>query len=263
MKSNQDWTRFWLETARRSNSDFEYNHGRSPGGTELEDLSTQELLTFIDAKSSEIIFDAGCGTGANILLLHRRAQALIGMDYNRGAIERSQKHIIERKLANVQLLHGSITEIPLPDSSVDKVICLSVLQYLDNGELRKVFSEFARILTRSGVVILHVKNISSIYLSTLWAIKKLRSMFRHATKLEYLRSYRWYVAQLTAAGFEVLDYNSFNWFVIEGMPNWLLSALRRFEFRHYRKPLFRTGFIRRHGADLKIKAQKKRISALV
>ena len=191
------------------------------------------------------MFDAGCGTGANILLLHSQVRQVYAMDYNHGAVERCQKKMVEHKIHNVEVMQGSITETPLSNSSVDKVICMSVLQYLDDAQVRIAFREFKRILKPGGMVILHVKNLSSVYLSTLWLMKKTKALFQRGTKLEYFRPFRWYVNELSASGFEVVDYNSFNWFMLEGMPKGLLSRLQKFEFEHCQKSVFKSQFIRR------------------
>jgi ubiquinone/menaquinone biosynthesis C-methylase UbiE len=255
MNRDDEWRTFWEETAERSGSDFEYDRGRSPRHKEIEELSNQELLSFIDPNPSEVVLDAGCGTGANIFLLHQKVQRLIGMDYNRGALERCARRILFNKTENVELVQGDATSLPLPDSSVDKVLCMSVLQYLTDAEVRKSFAEFVRILKDRGIVILHVKNISSLYLSTLWTAKKAKSFLGMKTKLEHLRSYRWYVKQLESFGFEVLAYNSFNLFMVESMPKRLLLFFQKLELKYYDKFPLRLGFMRRRGSELKIKAR--------
>jgi ubiquinone/menaquinone biosynthesis C-methylase UbiE len=255
MNRDNEWRTFWEDTAERSGSDFEYDRGRSPRQKEIENLSNQELLSFIDPNPSEVVFDAGCGTGANIFLLHQKVQRLIGMDYNRGAIERCERRILSNKIDNVELVRGDVTSLHLPDSSVDKVLCMSVLQYLTAAEVRKSFAEFVRILKDRGIVILHVKNISSLYLSTLWAAKKAKLLLGMKTKLEHLRSYRWYVKELESFGFEVLAYNSFNLFMVESMPKRLLQFFQKLELKYYDKFPLRLGFMRRRGSELKIKAR--------
>lgn len=255
MNADNQWRTFWKQKTEQSGSDYEYDHGRSPRQKVIEDLSNQELLSFIKPSPSEVIFDAGCGTGANILLLHSNVRHVSAMDYNQGAVERCRTKMHENGILNVEVMQGSITEIPLPSSSVDKTICLSVLHYLSNDEVRSAFGEFKRILKPGGVAVLHVKNLSSVYLSSLWMLKKAKSLFRSDIKLEYYRSFRWYVNELALSGFEVIDYNSFNWLMLEGMPKRVLSLLQKFEFEHYRDPFFRSKFIRCHGSDLKIKAQ--------
>ena len=189
-----------------------------------------------------------------MLLLHSKVQRIVGVDYSASAIARCKRRIASSKIPHVELMHGDITRLPLSDSSADIVLCMSVLQFLNDADARRAFAEFARILRPRGTVILHVKNLSSLYLSTLWAAKRLKLLLGKQTKLEYFRPYRWYVNELAATGFEVVHYNSFNLFMIEAMPQRLLRFLQKRELRHHKNFPFRTGFMRRHGSELKIKA---------
>jgi ubiquinone/menaquinone biosynthesis C-methylase UbiE len=253
MEKATDWKQFWEERSGNAASDFEFDHGLTPGA-EVEALSKHELLNFIDPKSDERIFDAGCGTGGNILLLHSKVKRIVGMDYSRGAVERCRRRIQSNNIGNAEVRQGSITQVPLPDSSVDKVLCMSVLQYVDDNEVKLAFKEFARILKDRGVLVLHVKNISSLYLATLWMAKRAKLLLGMGTKVEHYRSYGWYVRELESSGFTVLDYNSFQFFTVEGMPRSVVRFLQKLELKHRNKFPLRLGFLRRHGSELKIKA---------
>jgi SAM-dependent methyltransferase len=221
----------------------------------MENLYEQELVNFTQAERFEILLDAGCGTGVNILRLYSRVRKIIGIDYAFGSLQRCQKRIQAQKITNAYLCLGSVTTIPLPDCSVDRVLCLSVLQYLDDEEARLALREAVRVLTPGGMIILHVKNSSSLYWSTLRLAKQLKACLGGSTRIEYLRPFRWYVDELTSLNCDILDYNSLNLLVLEGMPKRVLSVLQRFELRYHDSPLFRSPFIRRHGAELKIKAR--------
>ena len=251
----KQWQRFWEEKADESVSDFEYDRGRSPRAEELENLSNKELLSFIDPRPGDVVFDAGCGTGVNILLLHSKVARIVGMDYNTGAVERTRRRVASAQIANVEVLHGSITTTPLPDGAVDKVLCMSVLQYLDDEGVRAAFREFHRILKPGGAVILHVKNIASLYLSTLWLMKKGKALLGRPARLEYYRTYRWYMNELQALGLTVTNFNSFNLLVIDRMPVGLLQRVQKFELSNYKGWLLSRAFVRRHGADLKVRAE--------
>ena len=226
----------------------------SPRDREIERLSEEELLNFTESANAETVLDAGCGTGVNILRLHSRVKKIIGMDYAGGSLERCQKRIQAQKLKNVHICMGTVAAIPLPDCSVDKILCLSVLQYLDDAEVREVLKEFVRVLRPGGVIILHVKNSSSLYWSTLRIAKAVKRFLGSTSRLYHLRSFRWYVHELGSLGCHIVDYNSFNLFMLEGMPRRVLSLLQRFELRHQSALAFRAPFIRRHGAELKIRA---------
>lgn len=253
-ENTTDWGQFWEDRSLSATSDFDFDHGSS-AEPEIEKLSKEELLNFIDPKPSETVFDAGCGTGGNMLLLHSKVKRLVGMDYSRGAVGRCQRRIQPRGLSNVDVIQGSITRIPLLDCSFDKILCMSVLQYLTDTEVRHSLTEFKRILRDRGILILHVKNLSSLYLATLWAAKKVKSYLGMETKIEHYRSYRWYARELESRGFAVLAYNSFGLFTLEGMPRRLVRFLQKLELRHWKRFPFRLSFLRRHGSELKIKAQ--------
>jgi ubiquinone/menaquinone biosynthesis C-methylase UbiE len=249
------WKQYWNDKNRSSASDYEVDRGTRPRDTEIESLSNKELLSFIDAKPSELVFDAGCVTGANILLLHPFVRRIIAMDYSDAAVARCQNRLALDGIDNVEVFQGDVTSIPLPDGAVDRVLCLSVLQYVGDMELRAAFREFARILRKGGTLVLHVKNLSSLYISTLWLMKRLLRALGWRVKLEYFRTFRWYVSELRRAGFCVSNYSSLNVFVVERMPRKLVLWLQRFELCHQNQFPFSSKFLRRHGSDLKIRAE--------
>jgi ubiquinone/menaquinone biosynthesis C-methylase UbiE len=254
MADSDRWRTYWEQRAEQSLPDYEYDRGRSPRGNEIELLSDQELLSFIQPEPGDTVFDAGCGSGVNIDRFHSRVRSIIAMDFSQGSVERARKRVRLCGIDNAKVIQGNVTEIPLPNRSVDKVLCMSVLQYLNDGDVRRAFAEFRRILRPQGVVILHVKNISSIYLATLYLMKKVKSLFRSGVQVEHYRSYRWYMRELESAGFKIAYYNSFNLLVLEGMPKSILQRLQKYELSNYNNWLMTRAFVRRHGSDLKVKA---------
>jgi ubiquinone/menaquinone biosynthesis C-methylase UbiE len=255
MLDSKSWRQVWEYKSKESVPDFELDRGISPRDLEIENLSERELVKFIGSSAPETILDTGCGTGVNILRLHSRVKRIIGIDYAWGLLERCQKRIQAHNIKNAYLCHASAMAIPLPDCSVDRILCLSVMQYLNDEEFRGVLREFTRVLTPEGVVILHVKNLSSLYWSTLWIAKRLKALLGMTTRIEYFRSFRWYVNELECANYRVVDYNSFNLLTLEGMPKGVLSFFQGFELRHHGDLLLRSPLLRRHGAELKIKAR--------
>jgi ubiquinone/menaquinone biosynthesis C-methylase UbiE len=255
MTTRSCWKQYWNEKNSSPASDYEVDRGTQPRDAEIERLSNEELLAFIAAEPSELVFDAGCGTGANILLLHPFARRIIAMDYSEAAVTRCQKRLALNGINNVEVFQGDITSIPLPDGAVDRVLCMSVLQYVDDAQLRAAFREFVRILKKDGTLVLHVKNLSSLYLSTLWLTKRLLLALGRDTKLEHFRTFRWYISELRRAGFRVSNYKSLNIVMLDRMPRKLLLWLQKFELSHQDRFPFSSGFLRRHGSDLKIRAQ--------
>jgi len=248
------WKQYWDQKNSSTVSDYEVDRGARLRNREIERLSNDELLDFIDAQSSDVVFDAGCGTGANILLLQPFVRRIIAMDYSEAAVARCQKRLALNGIDNVEVFQGDITSIPLPDDSVDRILCMSVLQYVDDTQSRAAFREFSRILKKDGTLVLHVKNLASLYLSTLWLMKRLRRILGRDTKLENLRTFHWYLSELQRAGFCPSDHRSLNIFVLDRMPRRLVLWLQKFELNHQSDFPFSSEFLRRHGSDLKIRA---------
>lgn len=255
MTARSCWKRYWDEKNSSTASDYEVDRGTPPRGAEIESLSNEELLAFIAAKPSELVFDAGCGTGATILLLQPFVRQIVAMDYSEAAVARCQKRLALNGIENVEVFQGDVTSILLPDGAVDRILCMSVLQYLDDTQLRAAFREFARILKKGGTLVLHVKNLASVYLSTLWLMKRLLHALGRDTKLEHFRTFHWYVSELRRPGFRVSNYRSLNVFMLERMPRKLVLWLQKFELSRQNQFPFSSGFLRRHGSDLKIRAQ--------
>lgn len=255
MGRSVDWRQIWEQRAKRIVSDFQLDRGRQPQDRETENLSQRQLIEFIDPRSSETVLDAGCGVGVNILRLHSLVRKVIGIDYSSGSVERCQKKIQELEIKNAEVRTASVTLIPLPNRSVDKILCLSVFQYLDQREVRQALTEFTRVVKPGGLIILHVKNLSSLYWSTLWPAKILINCVKGRGQTEYVRPFRWYVRKLATSGCDILAYDSFNLFTIDVMPGKLAPAVRGFEIRHHNDFFFRSLLARRHGAELMIKAK--------
>lgn len=254
MDKGTDWRQAWERESGSSVSDYELDRGRLPLNQEAEILSERELLSFIDPKDSETILDAGCGTGVNILRLHSRTRRIIAIDYAQGSLERCQQKIQARDIRNALLCVASVMAIPANDCSVDKILCMSVFQYLDDNEVRQALREFVRVLTPGGTIVLHVKNFSSLYWSTLWAAKRLKKLMGMSPRIEYLRPFRWYIKELKNSGLKILDYESYNLLMFDLVPQKLTSITQWFELKHHKGPFFRHPFVRRHGAELMIKA---------
>ena len=254
MNRATDWKQVWENKSGADVSDAQFDRGVAPRDADLDELSRRELLAFVGPRREEVVLDAGCGTGTNIRLLRGRVGAIFAFDYAGAAVARCHKRLRQEGINDVALMQASVTSIPLKDKSVDRVLCMSVLQYLNDEDVRAVLSEFGRVLRGHGQLVMHVKNLSSIYLSTLVLAKRAKRLLGRPVAMEYFRPFKWYISELRAAGFTVVDYNSFNVLMVDGMPRGWLNAIQRLELKHYQSPIIRRTMLRRSGSELKIKA---------
>jgi SAM-dependent methyltransferase len=90
------------------------------------------------------VLDLGAGTGKLTALL-----AELGADVTAVDPDESMLAVLREEVPSVRALHGKAEEIPLPDGSVDAVLCGQSLHWFD---LSRALPEIARVLTSGGVL---------------------------------------------------------------------------------------------------------------
>jgi ubiquinone/menaquinone biosynthesis C-methylase UbiE len=127
--------------------------GAHPGGI----LLTKDILANEKILNSSSILDAGCGTGQTAAYLYQQYKANVtGLEINPIMIEKA-KHRFQSLQVPVQLIQGSVEEVPLANDSFDFVLSESVLAFVKKP---KALSEFYRVLKRGGRLIANEMTIN-------------------------------------------------------------------------------------------------------
>jgi len=104
-----------------------------------------EIMRWLEP--SDVLLDAGCGRTAPVLIKFAdKAKKVIGVDLEKSACSHPK----------LQYICSDISNIDMPDASVDMVISRAVLEHVEYPE--KVFSEVSRILKAGGHFISLVPN---------------------------------------------------------------------------------------------------------
>lgn len=96
------------------------------------------------------VLDAGCGTGGLIKAIHtaRPDWRTTGLDFMPLACE------LARERTSVEIVQGSITQLPFPDGGFDAVVSADVVCQVADGA--QALREFARVVRPGGVVLVNV-----------------------------------------------------------------------------------------------------------
>jgi len=106
------------------------------------------MLTLLNAENSEIVLDAGCGSGQ---ITCRLGGYVIGVDVNYEAIKVACERV-DRLNHGPSFLVATLTHLPFKDKVFDKVLCSSVLQFIPS--YRKALHEIKRV--GKGVIVLNI-----------------------------------------------------------------------------------------------------------
>jgi ubiquinone/menaquinone biosynthesis C-methylase UbiE len=101
------------------------------------------------------ILDLGCGAGPVLTQLCQNEYNLIGIDYSNDMLHLAQQQLGEN-VARVPLMQGECEAIPLPDDSVDCIVCLGVISYAES--ITTALQEMSRVLCSDGIAIISYRN---------------------------------------------------------------------------------------------------------
>ena len=97
------------------------------------------------------VLEAGCGEGYGADLISRVARRVIALDYDEATVAHVRAHY-----PRVEVMHGNLAELPLPDASVDVVVNFQVIEHL--WDQTQFVSECARVLRPSGLLMVSTPN---------------------------------------------------------------------------------------------------------
>ena len=115
-------------------------------------------FAFFDRLTSwdkQTVLDLGCGGGFMSEALAMRGAKVVGVDVSRAAIAIAKRHAAAGGLP-IRYLVASGEDLPLPDASVDRVVCVDVLEHV--RDLDRVLDEIRRVLRPGGVFLFDTIN---------------------------------------------------------------------------------------------------------
>ena len=99
------------------------------------------------------VLDAACGEGYGSFLLAHAAARVTGVDISADAVAHARERYARD---NLEFVHGSVTELSLPDASVDAIVSFETIEHLPAQ--REMLAEFRRVLSPSGVLVISSPN---------------------------------------------------------------------------------------------------------
>ena len=135
------------------------------------------------------VLDAGCGEGV-----------LVDEYAGRLAIEG-----VDANYSSERVRQASLTELPYPDNTFDRALCLDVLEHLTFEQQPKALAELHRVVRRGGEVLVSVPNLAHLQSRVHFLL--LGRLIRTAAEAKHPgdRPVAEYLEMAARAGFQLVD----------------------------------------------------------
>jgi SAM-dependent methyltransferase len=105
------------------------------------------VAEYLSGRKPGVALDAACGTGRFAEFLSRRGHRVIGVDSSPDMLAYAR-----RRVPDGEFRVGELDRLPLPDDSVDVIVCALALVHVPR--LEPVLAEFARVLRPGGDLVI-------------------------------------------------------------------------------------------------------------
>lgn len=107
----------------------------------------------LDCVEDKVVLDIACGEGYGTALLATRARKVYGVDIDAACIELAANNYAADK-SNIAFSIGNVTEIPLPEGSIDIVISFETVEHLDQKAQEAFLLQVRKVLRKDGQLII-------------------------------------------------------------------------------------------------------------
>ncbi len=141
-------------------SEYDSNRFGRPGGAYLNERQVKTVLDLLGERPLSVL-EAGCGTGRFTYTMARAGHRVTGLDYSPAMLETCAARGAEEGGAeNVELIEGSVFELPFADGTFDAVLSVHVLMHLPEHDA--ALREMLRVIKPGGLVIFDIRNRRSL-----------------------------------------------------------------------------------------------------
>jgi ubiquinone/menaquinone biosynthesis C-methylase UbiE len=134
----------------------------TPIGSLVRKYETELILNVLSPKGSEVILDAGCGTGIFTRDILSSGSEVIGLDLSLPMLMRARKKL---RGYPFQMVLADMLSLPFQESSFDKVVSVTALEFIEDG--KAAVGELFRVTKRGGRIMVATLNSLSP-----WALRR-------------------------------------------------------------------------------------------
>jgi len=107
------------------------------------------------AKPSDILLEAGCGTGRMTRILAPSVREVVAMDFSFESLRVNRAKLLAAGVHNVHLVQADLCRLPFADGAFDRAVSSQVLEHVPGPEARAAaVAGLARVLKPQGTLAL-------------------------------------------------------------------------------------------------------------
>jgi ubiquinone/menaquinone biosynthesis C-methylase UbiE len=134
----------------------------TPIGSLVRKYEVELIMDLLKPKRSEIILDAGCGTGVFTLDIVSSGSRVVGLDISLPMLIQAGNKL---KGFPCQMVLADMLSLPYPESSFDKIISVTALEFIEDA--KDAVGELFRVTKKGGYIVVATLNSLSS-----WALRR-------------------------------------------------------------------------------------------
>lgn len=155
----------WIDEALRKAGEVAADLQPWPDYFKFKAEELKTILGFYEFDAVNSMLEIGCGNGFTACMLSRKARHVEAFDLpvkdpvsHSVGIGMAERLVCRMAIRNMDVVGGSVANMPFRDSSFDIVFSQYMLQYVQDK--RKALQEMRRVMTDNGIVITIVPNFT-------------------------------------------------------------------------------------------------------
>lgn len=118
-------------------------------------LEIPVTLNRLDLRPTDILLEAGCGTGRMTPTFATRCQSQVAVDFSLESLRVCRRKLQAAGILNVDLIQADVCALPFQSGQFSRVVSCQVLEHIPTPESRShMVSELARVAQSGGTVVL-------------------------------------------------------------------------------------------------------------
>lgn len=145
------WLKYWEEKSRLQDSINVSGWGSKDIREYLYDI--RDICEKLKLCKKDSLLNIGCGNGLMEIFFSYLVKTGVGLDFSEGMLKKARDNNKEYK--NIKFFKGDILDLGLIKNRFNKVLCNSVIQYLDKSEdIEKAFREIKKVTTKDAFILI-------------------------------------------------------------------------------------------------------------